>query len=68
MRKETLDKLTSGEKQDLCILINEDASSEIFADLETLPFFTSEYVYQLVREEAKSYPALKKLEYKLYNS
>lgn len=68
MRKEVLDKLTTGEKQDLCILINEDASSEIFADQETLPFFTSEYVYQLVKEEAKHHPVLRKLEYKLYNS
>jgi len=68
MRELTLDNLTTSEKEQICILINEDASSEIFATIESMPYFASDYVYSLVKEEAKECPSMKEIQYKLYNS
>jgi hypothetical protein len=66
MREETMAKLTTGEKHTICQLINEDNSSEIFATLESMQWFQSEYVYFLVETEAETdaslLPVLSKLQ------
>jgi hypothetical protein len=69
MRKEIMDALTIKEKYTLCRLINEAAFTwEVMATLETLPYFKTEPVYQVVKEAAVKNPELKVLEYKIYNS
>ena len=68
MREVTVKNLTTREKYEVCILINEDAACGVVATLQTLRYFASDYVRSLVKEEAKECASMKDIEDKLYNS